>query len=66
MGIKFNRKQIKFFLIRLLLRGKCGASAGGHLQKLYTLEEYIELQTEQLFLGISGMSQVQKKGSMTK
>ena len=32
------------------------------LQKLYTLEEYIELQTEQLFLGISGMSQVRKKG----
>ena len=56
-------KQIKILSHTIIVEGQMWSFRRWSLQKLYTLDEYIELQTELLFSGINGISQVQKKGS---
>ncbi|SDN01522.1 TetR/AcrR family transcriptional regulator [Bacillus sp. OK048] len=64
--LNLTEKQTKILSHTIIVEGQMWSFRRWALQKLYTLDEYIELQTELLFTGISGMSQLQKKGSMTK
>jgi TetR/AcrR family transcriptional regulator, cholesterol catabolism regulator len=64
--LHLTEKQIKILSHTIIVEGQMWSFRRWTLRKLYTLEEYIELQTELLFSGISGMSTVQKKGTVRK
>jgi TetR/AcrR family transcriptional regulator, cholesterol catabolism regulator len=64
--LNLTQKQIKNLSHTIIVEGQMWSFRRWTLQKLYTLDEYIELQTELLFSGINGMSQAQKKGTVTK
>jgi TetR/AcrR family transcriptional regulator, cholesterol catabolism regulator len=64
--LSLTQKQIKNLSHTIIVEGQMWSFRRWTLQKLYTLDEYIELQTELLFSGINGMSQAQKKGTITK
>ncbi|MEH7011196.1 TetR/AcrR family transcriptional regulator [Neobacillus niacini] len=64
--LNLTEKQVKILSHTIIVEGQMWSFRRWTLQKLFTLEEYIELQTEYLFSGINGISQVQKKGSITK
>jgi TetR/AcrR family transcriptional regulator, cholesterol catabolism regulator len=64
--LNLTQKQIKNLSHTIIVEGQMWSFRRWTLQKLYTLDEYIELQTELLFSGINGMSQAQKKGTITK
>ena len=64
--LNLTQKQIKNLSHTIIVEGQMWSFRRWTLQKLYTLDEYIELQTELLFSGINGMSHAQKKGSITK
>ena len=64
--LNLTEKQVKILSHTIIVEGQMWSFRRWTLQKLFTLEEYIELQTEYLFSGINGISQVQKKGSIMK
>jgi TetR/AcrR family transcriptional regulator, cholesterol catabolism regulator len=64
--LNLTQKQIKNLSHTIIVEGQMWSFRRWTLQKLYTLDEYIELQTELLFSGINGMSQAQKKGTIMK
>ncbi|WP_045515935.1 TetR/AcrR family transcriptional regulator [Neobacillus niacini] len=64
--LNLTEKQVKILSHTIIVEGQMWSFRRWTLQKLFTLEEYIELQTEYLFSGINGISQVQKKRSITK
>jgi TetR/AcrR family transcriptional regulator, cholesterol catabolism regulator len=64
--LNLTEKQVKILSHTIIVEGQMWSFRRWTLQKLYTLEEYIELQTELLFSGINGISQVQKKSSTAK
>ncbi|MEH7111058.1 TetR/AcrR family transcriptional regulator [Neobacillus niacini] len=64
--LNLTPKQIKILSHTIIVEGQMWSFRRWALQKLYTLEEYIVLQTELLFSGINGISQVQKDSIMTK
>lgn len=64
--LSLTQKQIKNLSHTIIVEGQMWSFRRWTLQKLYTLDEYIELQTELLFSGINGMSQAQKKGTIMK
>ncbi|MEH7251159.1 TetR/AcrR family transcriptional regulator [Neobacillus niacini] len=59
--LNLTDKQTKILSHTIIVEGQMWSFRRWALQKLYTLDEYIELQTELLFTGISGMSQVRKE-----
>ncbi|MEH7248462.1 TetR/AcrR family transcriptional regulator [Neobacillus niacini] len=64
--LNLTPKQIKILSHTIIVEGQMWSFRRWALQKLYTLEEYIVLQTELLFSGINGISQVQMDSTMTK
>jgi TetR/AcrR family transcriptional regulator, cholesterol catabolism regulator len=64
--LNLTPKQIKILSHTIIVEGQMWSFRRWALQKLYTLEEYIVLQTELLFSGINGISQVQQESTMTK
>ncbi|MBV7505162.1 TetR/AcrR family transcriptional regulator [Bacillus sp. sid0103] len=50
--LQLSKKQIELISHNIIVEGQMWAFRRWALQKLYTLDEYIELQTEQLFQGI--------------
>ena len=64
--LNLSEKQIKILSHTIIVEGQMWSFRRWTLQKLFTLDEYIELQTERLFSGINGMSQNLKKGTITK
>jgi TetR/AcrR family transcriptional regulator, cholesterol catabolism regulator len=64
--LNLTEKQVKILSHTIIVEGQMWSFRRWTLQKLYTLEEYIELQTELLFSGINGISQVQKKSTTAK
>jgi len=50
--LELSEKQIELISHNIIVEGQMWAFRRWALQKLYTLDEYIELQTEQLFHGI--------------
>ncbi|MEH7303638.1 TetR/AcrR family transcriptional regulator [Neobacillus drentensis] len=50
--LQLSKKQIELISHNIIVEGQMWAFRRWALQKLYTLDEYIELQTEQLFHGI--------------
>jgi AcrR family transcriptional regulator len=50
--LQLSEKQIELISHNIIVEGQMWAFRRWALQKLYTLDEYIELQTEQLFYGI--------------
>ncbi len=50
--LQLSEKQIELISHNIIVKGQMWAFRRWALQKLYTLDEYIELQTEQLFHGI--------------
>lgn len=61
--LNLTEKQVKILSHTIIVEGQMWSFRRWSLQKLYTLEEYIELQTELLFSGINGISQVQEKST---
>lgn len=55
--LQLSEKQIELISHNIIVKGQMWAFRRWALQKLYTLDEYIELQTEQLFHGIQSSSQ---------
>jgi AcrR family transcriptional regulator len=55
--LQLSEKQIELISHNIIVKGQMWAFRRWALQKLYTLDEYIELQTEQLFHGIQSTSQ---------
>jgi TetR/AcrR family transcriptional regulator, cholesterol catabolism regulator len=64
--LNLSEKQMRILSHTIIVEGQMWSFRRWTLQKLYTLDEYIELQTELLFSGINGMSQNLKKGTVTK
>jgi TetR/AcrR family transcriptional regulator, cholesterol catabolism regulator len=64
--LSLTEKQIRILSHTIIVEGQMWSFRRWTLQKLFTLDEYIELQTERLFSGINGMSQNSKKGTITK
>jgi TetR/AcrR family transcriptional regulator, cholesterol catabolism regulator len=64
--LNLTEKQIRLLSHTIIVEGQMWSFRRWTLQKLFTLDEYIELQTERLFSGINGMSQNSKKGTITK
>lgn len=64
--LNLTEKQIKILSHTIIVEGQMWSFRRWSLQKLYTLEEYIEMQTEYLFSGINGLSQSQEKGRVAK
>ncbi|WHY00603.1 TetR/AcrR family transcriptional regulator [Neobacillus sp. DY30] len=64
--LHLEEKQIKILSQTIIVEGQMWSFRRWTLQKLFTLEEYIEMQTEYLFLGINGVSQSLKKGTVPK
>jgi AcrR family transcriptional regulator len=50
--LQLSKNQIELISHNIIVKGQMWAFRRWALQKLYTLDEYIELQTEQLFHGI--------------
>ncbi|WHY70072.1 TetR/AcrR family transcriptional regulator [Neobacillus sp. SuZ13] len=55
--LELSAKQIELISHNIIVEGQMWAFRRWALQKLYTLDEYIELQTEQLFHGIHSSTQ---------
>lgn len=55
--LELSEKQIALISHNIIVEGQMWAFRRWALQKLYTLDEYIELQTEQLFHGIHTSTQ---------
>jgi AcrR family transcriptional regulator len=55
--LQLSEKQIELISHNIIVEGQMWAFRRWALQKLYTLDEYIELQTEQLFHGIHSTAQ---------
>ncbi|MEH7085334.1 TetR/AcrR family transcriptional regulator [Neobacillus drentensis] len=55
--LELSEKQIELISHNIIVEGQMWAFRRWALQKLYTLDEYIELQTEQLFHGIHSSTQ---------
>ncbi len=55
--LQLSEKQIELISHNIIVEGQMWAFRRWALQKLYTLDEYIELQTEQLFHGIHSSTQ---------
>jgi len=55
--LELSEKQIALISHNIIVEGQMWAFRRWALQKLYTLDEYIELQTEQLFHGIHTATQ---------
>lgn len=64
--LNLTESQIRILSHTIIVEGQMWSFRRWTLQKLFSLEEYIELQTEYLFSGINGLSQAQKKGTITK
>jgi TetR/AcrR family transcriptional regulator, cholesterol catabolism regulator len=64
--LNLSEKQIKILSHTIIVEGQMWSFRRWTLQKLFTLEEYIEMQTEYLFSGINGVSQALQKGTITK
>jgi TetR/AcrR family transcriptional regulator, cholesterol catabolism regulator len=64
--LNLTEQQIRILSHTIIVEGQMWSFRRWTLQKLFTLDEYIELQTERLFSGINGMSQNSKKGTITK
>ncbi|NWQ40944.1 TetR/AcrR family transcriptional regulator [Bacillus sp. EB106-08-02-XG196] len=64
--LNLTENQIRILSHTIIVEGQMWSFRRWSLQKLFSLEEYIELQTEYLFSGINGLSQAQKKGTITK
>jgi TetR/AcrR family transcriptional regulator, cholesterol catabolism regulator len=64
--LNLTDKQIRLLSHTIIVEGQMWSFRRWTLQKLFTLDEYIELQTERLFSGINGMSQNSTKGTVTK
>lgn len=64
--LNLTENQIRILSHTIIVEGQMWSFRRWTLQKLFTLDEYIELQTERLFLGINGMSQNSTKGTVTK
>jgi TetR/AcrR family transcriptional regulator, cholesterol catabolism regulator len=64
--LNLTENQLKILSHTIIVEGQMWSFRRWTLQKLFTLEEYIELQTEYLFSGINGLSHAQKKGTITK
>ncbi|MFJ5759432.1 TetR/AcrR family transcriptional regulator [Neobacillus sp. NPDC093182] len=64
--LNLTEMQIKILSHTIIVEGQMWSFRRWTLQKLFTLEEYIEMQTEYLFLGINGVSQSLQKGTITK
>ncbi|MEH7074401.1 TetR/AcrR family transcriptional regulator [Neobacillus drentensis] len=55
--LQLSEKQVELISHNIIVKGQMWAFRRWALQKLYTLDEYIELQTEQLFHGIQTSTQ---------
>jgi AcrR family transcriptional regulator len=55
--LQLSEKQMELISHNIIVEGQMWAFRRWALQKLYTLDEYIELQTEQLFHGIHSAAQ---------
>jgi AcrR family transcriptional regulator len=55
--LQLSEKQIELISHNIIVEGQMWAFRRWALQKLYTLDEYIELQTDQLFHGIHSTTQ---------
>ncbi|MBT2726605.1 TetR/AcrR family transcriptional regulator [Bacillus sp. ISL-75] len=55
--LQLSEKQIELISHNIIVEGQMWAFRRWALQKLYTLDEYIELQTDQLFNGIHSSTQ---------
>jgi TetR/AcrR family transcriptional regulator, cholesterol catabolism regulator len=64
--LNLSEKQIKILSHTIIVEGQMWSFRRWTLQKLFPLEEYIEMQTEYLFSGINGVSQALQKGTITK
>jgi len=64
--LNLTENQIRILSHTIIVEGQMWSFRRWTLQKLFTLDEYIELQTERLFLGVNGMSQNSTKGTVTK
>jgi TetR/AcrR family transcriptional regulator, cholesterol catabolism regulator len=64
--LNLSEKQIKILSHTIIVEGQMWSFRRWTLQKLFTLEEYIEMQTEYLFSGVNGVSQALQKGTITK
>jgi TetR/AcrR family transcriptional regulator, cholesterol catabolism regulator len=64
--LNLTQSQVKILSHTIIVEGQMWSFRRWSLQKLFSLEEYIELQTEYLFSGINGLSLAQKKGTITK
>ncbi|MBY0145277.1 TetR/AcrR family transcriptional regulator [Neobacillus niacini] len=64
--LNLTEQQIRILSHTIIVEGQMWSFRRWTLQKLFTLDEYIELQTERLFSGINGMSQNSKKGTIMK
>ncbi len=60
--LNLTEKQIKFLSHTIIVQGQMWSFRRWALQKLYTLDEYIELQTELLFSGLAESVRLQEKG----
>lgn len=52
--LKLSEQQVKIIAHDIFVQGQMWGFRRWALQKLFTLEQYIELQTELLFTGIKG------------
>jgi TetR/AcrR family transcriptional regulator, cholesterol catabolism regulator len=64
--LNLSEQQIKILSHTIIVEGQMWSFRRWTLQKLFSLEEYIEMQTEYLFLGINGVSESLKKGTIMK
>lgn len=64
--LNLSEMQIKILSHTIIVEGQMWSFRRWTLQKLFSLEEYISMQTEYLFLGINGVSQALQKGTITK
>jgi TetR/AcrR family transcriptional regulator, cholesterol catabolism regulator len=64
--LNLSEKQMKILSHTIIVEGQMWSFRRWTLQKLFTLEEYIEMQTEYLFSGINGVSQSLQKGTIMK
>ncbi|XJZ27171.1 TetR/AcrR family transcriptional regulator [Bacillota bacterium Lsc_1132] len=63
--LDMNEKQVKVIAHNIIVQGQMWAFRRWELQKLYQLDEYIEIQTKLLFTGISGADQVFHQQNLT-
>lgn len=64
--LDLEEKQVKLLAHNIFIQGQMWAFRRWELQKLYRLEEYIEVQTKLLFSGIDGQIIIDKSPSLNE